>query len=148
MNGDRFNPWRRLRDLGDEWRLLWRSDLPHDVYGYTHFASRTIVMRKGMSFAERRCTIAHEVEHVQRGRFSRCSILREEADVDRRVSRLLLPDIATVADALIFHHGRHDDAADELWVDPWTLEVRLGSLDATDASYLQVRLAEMWLQLP
>ena len=139
---NRFHPWRRLRELGPAWRLRWRHDLPEDVYGYTDFARRTIYLRSGMSFAERRCTIAHEVEHVHRGPFSRCDVVREEALVDQRCSRLLLPSMQDVADALVWHHGDYEQAAEDLWVDVWTLEVRLGTLRQLERTYLSRRLAE------
>lgn len=101
-------------------------------------------MRQGMSFEERRCTIAHEVEHVMRGPVSRCDILREEASVDRTCSRLLLPSVLDVADSLVFHRGDYELAAEDLWVDPWTLEVRLGTLRGLERGYLERRLADTY----
>lgn len=145
MTGTRFHPWRRLRDLGPSWTLRWRSDLPWDVYGFTEWSSRTIYMREGMTFEERRCTAAHEVEHVLRGPFSRCDELREETAINNRCSRLLVPSMQDMADALIWHHGDYERAARELWVDPWTLEVRMGSMYGLEASYLRRRIADVEL---
>lgn len=139
----RFHPWRRLRDLGPTWRLRWREDLPWDVYGFTDYPSRTIHMRQGMTFAARRCTIAHEVEHVIRGPFSACDELREETDVNRRCARLLLPSMQDLADAMVWHDGDYEAVAEELWVDPWTLEVRLGSLRPLETRYLHARMNDV-----
>lgn len=142
MRTHQFHPWRRLRDLGPTWRLRW-AELPADTYGFTDWRSRTITLATGMSFEERRCTITHEVEHVLRGPASSCRRLAEEAEVDRISARLLLPDLRDVADALVFHHGQHDLAAEELWVDPWMLEVRLSTLRGLERGYLDRRLEDV-----
>lgn len=145
MRARGFHAWRRMRDLGPAWTLRWADELPSDVYGYTDFRTKTITLATGMSFEERRCTITHEVEHARRGPGSSHAVLREEVVVDRRSSRLLLPCVREVADSLIFHHGQYEDAAEDLWVDPWTLEVRLASLRGPEQDYLNERLAEVTL---
>lgn len=139
----RFHPWRRLRDLGPTWRLVWRDDLPRSMYGFTDYPSRSIHMKRGMTFEARRCTIAHEVEHVLRGPFSACDELREEIDVNRRCARLLVPSMQDLADAMVWHGGDYEAVAEEMWVDPWTLEVRLGSLRPLEAAYLRARLDDV-----
>lgn len=136
-----------MRDLGPAWRLKWRPDLPDDLYGFTSWRERTITLAEGMTFEERRCTIAHEVEHVLRGPSSTCRRLREETAVNLHCSRLLLPSIRDVADTLMWHHGNYEAAAEELWVDPWTLETRLGSLRSLERGYLDRRLGETELLL-
>lgn len=146
MRGHQFNPWHRLRDLGPSWKLRWHDEMPDEhTYGFTKWADRTINLRSGMSFEERRCTIAHEVEHVLRGPFSRCQEMGEEVAVNRHCARLLLPGMQAIADALVWAHGNYEAAAEQLWVDPWTLEVRLGSLHGIERRYLDRRLAEVCL---
>ncbi|MCD4535685.1 hypothetical protein LRP67_16450 [Nocardioides sp. cx-169] len=143
MKTHRFHAWRRMRDLGPSWKLAWSCDLPDDMYGYTNFIDRTITLREGLSFEERRCTITHEVEHVLRGPTSRCFVLHEEVRVDRRASRLLLSSVRDIADTLSYHHGDYERAAEDLWVDPWMLEVRLGSLWRNEQRYMDRRMAEV-----
>lgn len=145
MREHRFHPWRRLRALGPTWRLAWSRDLPGDIYGHTDWGSRTITMREGMSFEERRCTITHEVEHVLRGPASNCSVIAEELLVDRSSARLLLPSMRDIADSLVYHRGDHDQAAKDLWVDPWMLEVRLSSLYGLERDYLRRRTDDIVL---
>lgn len=145
MKTHRFHAWRRMRDLGPSWTLLWSSELPADTYGLTNFATQTITLREGLSFEERRCTIVHETEHALRGPASRCSVIAEEARVDRTGARLLLASVKDIADCLVFHHGDYEAVAEDLWVDPWTLEVRLGSLWRNERRYLDRRLAEVTL---
>ena len=140
MAGTRFHPWRRLRDLGPAWTLKWREDLPPDVYGFTHWRDRTIHMRRGMTFAARRCTIAHEVEHILRGPYSLCDELREETAINERCARLLIPSTQELADSLIWHRGDYERAAEDLWVDPWTLEVRMSAMYNLERNYLNRRL--------
>lgn len=141
----RFNPWRRLRALGPSWRLRWSHDLPQTTFGTTNWGTRTITLAHGMSFEERRCTITHEVTHVLRGPASGCSHVAEELAVDRISARLLLPSIREVADALAFHRGDHDEAAADLWVDPWMLDVRLSSLYGLERDYLHRRTDDILL---
>ncbi|WP_426243775.1 hypothetical protein [Nocardioides sp. LHG3406-4] len=124
---------------------MWSDSLPVDLYGHTDYAKRLITLRTGMSFEERRCTITHEVEHVLRGPVSRCRELREEYAVDLRCGRLLLPSVRTLADSLIWHHGDLEAVSEEMWVDPWTLESRLGSLRPLERGYLHRRLADVEL---
>lgn len=141
----RFNPWRRLRALGPTWRLRWSSHLPFDTYGRTDWAARTITLAEGMSFEERRSTITHEVTHVERGPASACHSVGEELLVDRISARLLLPSVRDVADALVYHRGNHDQAAADLWVDPWMLEVRLSSMYGLERDYLHRRVDDVVL---
>lgn len=136
------HPWRRLRELGPDWKLVWSPHLPSDVYGYTDFAQQRIVLREGMSFAERRCSVFHEVEHVDHG--EACDAAAELA-LNRRCAALMLPHMREIMDALIWHRGDHDAAADDLWVDPWTLDVRLSGLRGKEFDYYRERLADVIL---
>ena len=86
-----------------------------------------------MTQAERRCTIAHEAEHMAGE--------RREVSADRNAARLLLPDIHEVGEALAWAHSLHE-AADELWVDEATLRARLDALHPSERHYLNRRLAE------
>lgn len=137
------NPWRRLRALGDEWTLVWSDDLPEDTYGHTNHDTRIITLRTGMSFEERRCTIAHEVHHVYRGPVPSHRVMAEELAVDRCAARLLLPSMRDVADCLVWARGDYEQVAADLWVDPLLLEVRLSSLRARERAYLERRLSDV-----
>lgn len=131
--------WRRLRGLPD-WLLRWRR-LPGAVEALTDHASRTIWMDPRLLQVERRCAIAHELEHVARGPVPPDPVLaaREEAAIDRAVARRLIP-LEALGEALAW--SRHlDEVADELWVDRPTLEVRLASLHPAERAHLRRRLA-------
>lgn len=145
MKTHRFHAWRRMRDLGPSWTLAWSNELADDLYGFTDFRSRTITLREGLSFEERRCTITHEVEHALRGPASRCSELAEELAVNRTGARLLLSSVKDIADCLMYHNGDYEEASSDLWVDPWTLEVRMAGLWRNEHRYLTRRLADVTL---
>lgn len=131
------HPWRAFRDLVD-WTLEW-AHLPPGVWGVTDFESRTVTLRHGLSQAERRCTIAHETQHILRGPCHSTMEAWEEATVDRHAARLLLPDVRAVGEALAWASCL-DEAADELWVDTLILEARLRALHPAERAYLRQRL--------
>jgi hypothetical protein len=132
------DPWCRFSEL-TEWTLRW-AELPPGVMGTTCHATRTVTLALGMSQAERRCTIAHETEHIERGPVPPHEVQREELLIDRRVARLLVPSLPELVDALAWAGGHLETAADALWVDEYLLQVRLGALTAPERAYTARRL--------
>lgn len=63
MMGD--HPWRRLRELAD-WLLGW-AHRPEGLLGLTDFVAKIILLDLRQNQIERRCALAHELEHVQCG---------------------------------------------------------------------------------
>lgn len=102
--------------------LSWRSDLPDYLRGATD--GETIWLRPDMSQVERRCVLAHELEHIRRGHKG-CQSEAAERVVRHHAARFLLPDPRVVADALVWSAGRAAEAAEVLWVTQSTLEARL-----------------------
>jgi hypothetical protein len=135
------HPWRRFGELTD-WSLRW-ADLAPGVMGLTCHRTRTVTLALGMSQAERRCTIAHETEHILRGPVPAHAVSGEELAIDRRVATLLLPGLGEVADALVRALGHLETAADDLWVDDYLLRARLGCLSGTERAYVDARLREL-----
>jgi hypothetical protein len=133
------DPWRRFGELS-AWTLRW-AELPPGVMGSTCHRTRTVTLALGMSQAERRCTIAHETEHIERGPVAPHETRREELIVDRLVARLLIPDLRELVDALAWARGHLETAADTLWVDDYVLQVRLAALTDAERSYAGRRLA-------
>lgn len=133
------HPWRAFRDL-THIRLRW-AVLPSGLYGYTDHAAGEVVIAEGLTQAERRCTIAHETQHVLRGPVLPSLRHREELRVDRASARLLLPDIRTIADALAWA-TTPEEAADELWVDVDTLRCRVRSLHPAERGFLHRHLTD------
>lgn len=83
-----------------------------------------IWMRSDLSQVERRCVLAHELEHVKREHRD-CQPEPVEQCVRAAAARYLLPDPHVVAEALVWAAGDVDEAADVLWVTPRVLRHRL-----------------------
>src|SRR6188472_1323414 len=132
------HPWRRFSELTD-WSLRW-AELPPGVMGRTCHRTRTVTLALGMSQAERRCTIAHETEHIERGPVPAQQASREELAIERRVARLLIPSVPELVDAMCWAAGHLETAADALWVDDYLLPVRLSSLSDRERNYVERRL--------
>lgn len=126
-----WHPWRALRRL-TEVDVHWTTDLPEGVLGATD-GSR-IWMDSSQLQAERRCTIAHELEHVARGHTG-CVSEREEVEVRRAAARRLVKMQHLLAVAVWTESL--EEAADELWVDVNTLLARLAAM--TPEERAQVR---------
>lgn len=133
-----------MRDLGPSWTLAW-ANLPEGTYGLTDHRTQTIILQRGMTYEERRCTIAHEVEHARRGPVPAHRELQEELLIDRKVSRLLLPSLRQVCDELMRHDGDYEAASTDLSVDMLMLEVRLSALWAREREYFTRRMADLLL---
>lgn len=114
------------------------APLPAGVWATTDHVMQTITIRPGLTQAERRSCLAHELEHVERG--PRPSTRREELICDQAAARKLI-DLRALGEALAWAHDL-DEAAEELWVDCSLLEVRLAHLHPSERAYLKRRLAE------
>ncbi len=134
------DPWHEFGSLSD-WALRWAS-LPKGLLGFTDFSLRTVTLDDRLLQAERRCTVAHEVEHIRLGPLPSDPVLaaREEAAIDRAVARKLI-GIGELGDALAWASSLAE-AAQELWVDEDTLSVRLRHLHPAEVHYLRRRLQQ------
>lgn len=133
------HPWRAFQALTDI-KLRW-APLPAGMFGYTDHDAGEVVLAEGLTQAERRCTIAHETQHILRGRVPAHLRQREEAAVDREAARLLLPDIRVIGEAMAWASSI-EEAAEDLWVDPAMLRRRLANLHPAERGYLHRRLEE------
>lgn len=115
------HPWRRLRDLSHV-VVSWRDDLPDRTRGASE--GDRIWLRSDMSQVERRCVLAHELEHRDRDHEG-CQPSPVEEVVRAAAARYLLPSPHLVAEALVWSRGDIDVAADELFVTPRVLRHRL-----------------------
>lgn len=130
------HPWRELRAL-PEWLLLWEP--MEGVLGRVDWVRSTITLDPRQGQAERRCTIAHELEHVRRGPPSPdpASVARDELATTKAAARRMIP-IERLGDALAWSCDPVE-VAFELWVDLPTLRARLGHLHPAERHYLHTR---------
>lgn len=134
------HPWRMLRRR-PEITLEW-----HDggVAGWYHFGTQTISLRRGMSQAERRSTLRHELQHHFNGPVLESLLVKEEIACELAAARDLIC-IRKLGEALAWTQDR-DQVADELWVDPGLLEVRVAHLHRAERAYLRQRLAHLEME--
>lgn len=86
---------------------------------------RVIVMHPDQLQVQRRCTLAHELAHIELGHGASCS-RAEEAEARAAAARRLI-DLDALLDA--FRWAEHlEEVADELWVDLDTLQARIDTL--------------------
>lgn len=126
------HPWRRLRDMTD-WALAW-GRLPGALQGRTDWATHTITLDPCLLQEERRCAIAHELEHIRHGPAVDDPVLaaREDHKVETAAA-VRLVDMPHLIRALQWS-DRLDEVADECWVDVGTLRARLASLTESERS--------------
>lgn len=134
---DRWHPWRALHGMKHV-VVDWVDDLPEGQLGDTDGVSR-IRLANGQLQVERRCSITHEMIHVERGHTGCCDE-KAEARVRREAARRLIPLYALAA-AVVFHGEDWAAVAEELWVDDDTLQARLEHLHPAERGYLRRRLA-------
>ena len=117
----------------------WSVDLvAMPVRGMCRWNRRTILLDIGLSRVEERCTLTHEIVHAERGPFPRWATACEEAAVNAEAARRLIPlDALGEALAWSLHPAV---AAEELDVDPPTLEALLRDLAAAEVEALRHRL--------
>ncbi|HEU5270905.1 MAG TPA: ImmA/IrrE family metallo-endopeptidase [Jatrophihabitans sp.] len=138
----RYDPWRDVRLNWPEVRVVIER-MTGDLLGEARDGGAVIALRAGTSAAQRRCTLAHEIVHLERG-LRDCGqwLHREEQAVHRTAARRLI----TLADlvAALRDLGGADDPgalAQALDVDRETLSVRLATLDRDERRALRRALA-------
>lgn len=129
----RYSPWQHLTTDWPHIHVDPRADLPPGMYGA--WTPGVLHLSRRLTQAGRRCTLAHELVHLERGPAptSPDLLAAEERAVDIIAARRLIT-LPSLADAIRW--SRHlDEVADECWVDRHTLRVRLSSLtnDEQDA---------------
>lgn len=130
------HPWRILRELAHV-TLQWHEG---GKMGRVNHASQTVSLRRGMSWEERRCSLLHELLHLENGPQPLGLKDKEEESVRRATARIMLPDIRAVGEALAWAHTPME-AAEELGVDLYVLRKRLRHLHPSELAYLERRLA-------
>ncbi|HEX2904711.1 MAG TPA: ImmA/IrrE family metallo-endopeptidase [Jatrophihabitans sp.] len=128
-----YDPWYDLRLNWPRVGLIIRP-MTGDLLGELRQHPDSIAIRADSSAAQRRCTLAHEIVHLERG-VRECGrwASREERTVHQIASRRLIRTWELVA-ALREHGGAADRGAlaQTLDVDGETLAVRLDSLTPSE----------------
>ena len=132
-----MNPWGALRDQG-ELTLVFAAMADAGRY-YQHH--RAIVLADDLTQAQRRCTLAHELVHAERGDISCCSdwhANKQERRVDQLAARRLI-GLDQLIDALLWGDDERE-LAEVLWVDVETVRARLSGLTEVEKQIIEERL--------
>lgn len=116
--------------------LAWHDEGPA---GWYDFDTQTISLRRGMTQAERRSSLRHELEHHARGWFTEADLKREEQACELAAARDLI-DVRKLGEALAWSTDARV-VAEELWVDIDLLRIRMAHLHPSERAYLRERLA-------
>jgi hypothetical protein len=142
------------RGWPDPWRYL-RSKLPSvpvftgvledGVWGLTEWTERgpEIHLAFDLGATARRCTLAHEIQHVEYGKPCRDECDEDEQRVVAATARWLLPDLSAVAGAITARDVR--DAAKMLGVTRRVLCDRLSCLTEAETGQLRELLESLLL---
>jgi hypothetical protein len=125
-----FHPWRALRAL------------PKITVKWVHLSDKraltngvdVIWMDKSALQVERRCSLTHELIHIEEKHTS-CQPLAIERKVRAEAARRLIP-IGDLAAALAWAHSFHE-LADDLWVTSAVLADRISNLSQTELAILR-----------
>ena len=130
------HPWRLLRSF-PHIDVHWREDLGHEIRGLTD-GHRHIWLSSKLSQVQRRCTLMHELVHVEREHRG-CQPPVVERSVRMEAAHRLVPDVRRIASELAWAHDLAE-AADHLWVTSEVLRVRLEALHPAERAWLRERL--------
>jgi hypothetical protein len=144
----RYDPWQDLR-LNWPWVRVLIERMTGDLLGEVRDDGAVIALRAGTSAAQRRCTLAHEIVHLERG-LPDCGqwLHREESAVHLTAARRLITAQDLVG-AIRDLGGTDDRAAlaQLLEVDTETLLLRLDALDRAERLAVRralARCAPLW----
>lgn len=137
----RWNPWRHIGVHYPHIKVSCRHILPG-----TRRASWTkhgIYIDKTLDQVARRCALAHEIVHLERGpvpEHPQLALVEERAVSVIAAQRLIPLEDLTEAVMWVDLSDPHE-LAEELWVDPVTLKIRLESLRPHEHDHILAELA-------
>lgn len=143
-----YDPWVDLRQNWPHVTVVIER-MTGDLLGEVRDDGQVIALRADTSAAQRRCTLTHELVHLERGILD-CGpwLQREEDLVHAEVSLRLIP-LASLAAAIRALGGADDFAALAHWleVDSETLALRLSRMSTAERKMLRrllARQAPLW----
>lgn len=146
MGSDRYNPWREMREIGDDALIFDQVPLPSGDAWWSP-RRRVILMEPGLLQVKRRCALTHELGHRALEHVGQCTYAdarrqgsRAERDADLWAARRLITAEA-LAEVLVWTDDR-DEAADELWVTRRILDAWLEHIHPRDWNVVRARLLE------
>lgn len=136
----RWHPWRHLRDHHPEIDVAFPDLIEYGCLG--RWTERGIEIEGTSNQVERRCTLTHELVHVERGPVPTHPYFgaKEERTVERITAQRLI-ELEPLVDALAWNRWRVDaDTAGELWVDLDVLTTRVRNLTDEERAYIDAEV--------
>lgn len=142
----RWHPWRHAAEHYPDVIINCYRELPEQVWGFTSFSLRKVWLCRRLRQVHRRCTLTHELIHLERGPVPRHLQAREERIVDGLAARRLI-EMDDLIEGLRWSR-EPAELADALWVDEPTLNARMADLDPLETAHLEHELGDEWLWIP
>lgn len=131
-----WHPWKALHEAS-EIELIWTENLPDGMLGATN--GKQIWLSLKQLQVERRCTLTHELVHIERGH-NGCQPTAVEKQVCAEAARRLIT--IDQLRAWLPWALSMEELADCLWVDEATLKTRMENLTAEELRELSVVLSD------
>lgn len=134
------NPWQRLAEDWPQIQVVYSDFAIPTQWGESRWHDGRpvgIVLNKHLNQVERRCVLAHELEHLDRGAPHETLRPHIERRVLKATAAYLLPDLTVLADALAAATLR--EAAEDLWVTWSVLIERLRGLSDAELDFVAAR---------
>lgn len=143
---ERWHPWKHAGENYPQVLISCGHELPPRVWGLQR--GNRIWLCSRLNQVRRRCTLTHEIVHLERGGVVGAGRARrrEERVVDEIAARRLIP-LDALTDALRWTQ-RLPELAEELWVDQPTIRTRMNTLDPVEVAELEHHLEDQWLWIP
>jgi hypothetical protein len=138
-----WNPWKHLALAYPHVTVITHQELPDRMWGLR--AGDLIWLCRKLNQTRRRCTLAHEIVHLERGITPADPVgqAREERTVSELAARRLIT-IDHLVDGLRWTQDA-SELAEHLWVDLPTLRARMASLDPIEVAQLENHLDGRWI---
>lgn len=137
-----YDPWADLRQNWPDVTVVIEP-MTDDLLGEVRDDGRLIALRADTSAAQRRCTLTHELVHLERGILDCGPWLQREEDLVHAEASRRLVTLDSLAAGIRALGGADDQAALAHWldVDSETLAVRLHRLSSAERAMLRRALA-------
>lgn len=142
----RWHPWRHAAEHYPDVIINCHRELPAQTWGLTSFSLRKVWLCRRLRQVHRRCTLTHELIHLERGPVAPHMQATEERIVDELAARRLI-ELPELIDGLRWTRDL-EELADALWVDRPTLSTRMATLDPIEVADVEHALADEWLWIP
>lgn len=138
-----WHPWRYLAERYPHIRVITKHHLGGDVMGLMR--GDRIWICSSCNQAERRSTLDHELQHLDRGPVLVPHLIPREELIVSELSARRLITLTGLVDALRWTHNA-SELAEELWTDIPTVRCRLNTLTPIEVAELEHRLGDDWTQ--